>query len=261
MAATAYAVVARNAATRSDNRIHEDSVAKTYGFSGGLVPGVTLYGYLTRPVVECYGSDWLARGTIDVRFHRPVYDGGRVEARAETAGSGLSLRLIDSEGTECVTGTATLPDRPGPAFADLDIAWAEMDDPRPDAGEESLAPGRVLGSVVEALDDERYRGYLELVEDDLDLYRRADLAHPGGLILTANTILSANVRLGPWVHVGSTVTNLATIPRRAVVETRARVRDRYGRKGHQFVELDVVWLHDGAPVMAAVHTAIYQLRG
>jgi hypothetical protein len=56
------------------------------------------------------------------------------------------------------------------------------------------------------------------------------------------------------------VFNLAVVPADAVVETRARVRDRYERKGHQLVELEVAWWCEGRPVMAAVHTAIYQLR-
>jgi len=263
MSGSTHVVVARNAATRSDNRIHEDTVARSYGFSGGLVPGVTLYGYLTQPVVAHFGTDWLERGTIDVRFSRPVYDGGRVEAVAEPDPVGspeLGLRLVDSVGTAYVTGTAGLPERPQPIFDPASVPWGETVEDRPDADAESLAPGRVLGSLFAPVEADHYRAYLELLEADPEPYRSAGLAHPGALILSANTILAANVRLGPWVHVGSRVANLASVPRRAEVETRARVRDRYERKGHQLVELEVVWLHDGTPVMTALHTAIYQLR-
>ena len=42
-----YTVKARNTSTSSENKIHDDAVAKTYGFRGGLVPGVTVYAYLT----------------------------------------------------------------------------------------------------------------------------------------------------------------------------------------------------------------------
>lgn len=263
MSGSAHVVVARNAATRSDNRIHEDTVARAYGFSGGLVPGVTLYGYLTRPVVAHFGTDWLERGTIAVRFSRPVYDGDRVEVVAEpdpAGGAELRLSLVDPAGTPCVTGTAGLPERPQPVFDPASIPWAEPVEDRPAADAESLAPGRVLGSLFAPVEADYYRGYLELLEEDAEPYRSAGLAHPGALILPANTVLAANVRLGPWVHVGSRVANLAPVPRRAEVETRARVRDRYERKGHQLVELEVVWLHDGTPVMTALHSAIYQLR-
>src|SRR5581483_10792545 len=74
-------VTARNYATASDNRIHSDEVAALYGFSGGLVPGVGNYAYLTRPVVEALGREWLERGAMAAKFLKPVYDGETVCVR------------------------------------------------------------------------------------------------------------------------------------------------------------------------------------
>ena len=56
-----------------ENKIHEDDVAREYGFKGGLVPGVTVYGWLTHPVVEALGSEWLENGSFRTRFARPIY--------------------------------------------------------------------------------------------------------------------------------------------------------------------------------------------
>ena len=39
-----YTITARNPAAESENRIHADDVARRYGFRGGLVPGVIVYG-------------------------------------------------------------------------------------------------------------------------------------------------------------------------------------------------------------------------
>jgi hypothetical protein len=47
-----------------ENRIHEDGLARAYGFKGGLVPGVIVYGWMTHPVVEILGRDWLERGAF-----------------------------------------------------------------------------------------------------------------------------------------------------------------------------------------------------
>ena len=47
-----YTVRAHNASIHSENKIHEDTVAKQYGFRGGLVPGVTVHAYMTRPFAE-----------------------------------------------------------------------------------------------------------------------------------------------------------------------------------------------------------------
>ena len=73
-----YEVVAHNTATASLNRIHDDEVARRYGFSGGLVPGVDVYAYMTRVPAEAWGTDWLARGTMRARFLSPVYEGEAV---------------------------------------------------------------------------------------------------------------------------------------------------------------------------------------
>ncbi|HEY3142742.1 MAG TPA: hypothetical protein VGJ86_16500, partial [Acidimicrobiales bacterium] len=54
-----YTLVAKNTATTSANKIHDDEVAQRYGFRGGLVPGVDVYAYLTHPLAEAWGIDWL----------------------------------------------------------------------------------------------------------------------------------------------------------------------------------------------------------
>jgi hypothetical protein len=49
---TAYRVVATNSSAASENRIHSDADAARWGFRGGLVPGVTLYGYACHVLLE-----------------------------------------------------------------------------------------------------------------------------------------------------------------------------------------------------------------
>ena len=39
-----------------ENKIHEDGLAREFGFRGGLVPGVTVYAWMTRPVVAALGG-------------------------------------------------------------------------------------------------------------------------------------------------------------------------------------------------------------
>ena len=208
---------------------------------------------------------WLERGTLSARFVQPVYDGEEitVEAFAETGeptGGVLSVAVRNPDGEVCATGTATLPDAPADAPDPAGFPPAPLPDERPPADERSLAPGTVLGSVSGGFHADRSAPFLALLADDADVYAAEGLAHPGYLILSANTILGANVRLGPWIHVGSDVTNLAPVADGALVETRGRVSERFERKGHQFVVLDVLWLADGVPAMRARHTAIYRLR-
>src|SRR5260370_20070842 len=73
-----YRVTARNTAIASDNKIHDDAVARRFGFAGGLVPGVDVYAYLTHAPAEAWGLDWLERGTMQGRFTSPVYEGDTI---------------------------------------------------------------------------------------------------------------------------------------------------------------------------------------
>ena len=54
-AATTYEIEAFNTASASTNKIHDDAVARNYGFRGGLVPGVDVYAYITHLPVERWG--------------------------------------------------------------------------------------------------------------------------------------------------------------------------------------------------------------
>ena len=77
----------------------------------------------------------------------------------------------------------------------------------------------------------------------------------------ANRALSRNVHVSPWIHVESQGRHLGAVAVGERLETRARVGSLFERKGHQFVELDLLLLADGKrPVAHIRHKAIYQLR-
>ena len=50
-----YRVEAYNTAHFSENKIHDDEVARRYGFSGGLVPGVDVMAYMMHMPVAKWG--------------------------------------------------------------------------------------------------------------------------------------------------------------------------------------------------------------
>jgi acyl dehydratase len=266
-APTVYRVRAHNAATRSENRIHDDEVARRHGFRGGLVPGVTVYAYITRPVVAAFGRAWLERGTMTSRFHQPFYDGDTVTVSAVAVERAtLELTATNDAGTVCATGRASLPDAadaldaarpPDPA----DYPETPLPDEPAPATPEALAELDVLGSLEAGFHADRAHGFLGQLDDDLELYGREGLAHPGWLLRAANDILAANVRLGPWIHTASAVTNLGVVRDGDRVATRARVSGLSTRKGHELVELDVVLVANrDRPVTHIRHSAIYRLR-
>ena len=104
-----YSVSAYNLSQASENKIHDDTVAQKLGFTGGLVPGVEVFAYMTHPVVAKWGKAWLEHGAMQGGFQKPLYDGRLGVVTASDADNGkLALRL-DSEGVQCATGSASLP--------------------------------------------------------------------------------------------------------------------------------------------------------
>ena len=76
---TNWSVRARNLPEHARNPIHTDEGGRAAGFDAALVAGVTVYAYLTRPIVEAWGEGWLRRGGAHVEFHAPVQAEDRVD--------------------------------------------------------------------------------------------------------------------------------------------------------------------------------------
>ncbi|HEY4398314.1 MAG TPA: hypothetical protein VGO28_11640 [Acidimicrobiia bacterium] len=261
---TTYVVRAHNAATASENKIHDDAVARTFGFEGGLVPGVTVYAYLTHPVVAALGRPWLEGGAMAARFVRPCYDGDdvAVNATACDVDGGRSLELTARRAADEVvaTATASLPVRPPLPPAVDDYPTAPLPPERAPATAAALTALGTLGSWEATFRVDHAPAFLDEIGEDLALYRDAGVAHPGYLVLAANTILGANVRLGPWMHVGSEVTNHGVVVDGDRVSTRGRIAAVFERKGHRFAELDLLMIaNDTRPVLHVRHTAIYDI--
>lgn len=264
-----YRVRARNTSVDSENKIHDDAVAASYGFRGGLVPGITVYAYMTVPIVERFGLDWLEHGSMQVKFHQPFYHGEEVIVRAEADASAdpinIAITAEREDGIACATALATVNDRSSWLGEPLLEDFPEAPLPRPDApsaSRESLVPGTVLGTLTETvrLPDSTV---LENLDERLPIYFGSDaVAHPFALLRLSNQILMSNFKLGPWIHAASDVVNRSVVCDGEKVSVRGRVRECFERKGHEFVVLDVLLAaKDNRVVQQVRHTAIYRPRG
>src|SRR5215475_11704102 len=103
-----HRVSAYNTSKHSENKMHDDTVAKRYGFIGGLVPGVDVMAYMMHLPVAKWGRAFLERGLIEARFIKPVYDGENAELRAAENDGVLAIE-VESRGEICATGSASLP--------------------------------------------------------------------------------------------------------------------------------------------------------
>ena len=260
MTASEYHVQARNLSHASENKIHDDEVARRFGFRGGLVPGVEVYAYMTHVAVARWGVEWLERGTAECRFFKPVYDGKIAAVTATEDGAALAI-TVESEGQRCATGAAALPAQMSPAPIVPDAAPTCDPEDRPDADETSLAVGRRLSSQPLQITRERLQQYLADIGETEGLYARENLVHPAWMLRLSNTALKENVKLGPWIHAGSSVRHHGLAHAGESLAAHATVAANYERGGHRLVDLDVVIVAERTRAVAQVrHTAIYRLR-
>jgi acyl dehydratase len=255
-----YRVSAFNTAHDSENKIHDDSVARRFGFGGGLVPGVDVYGYMTHLPVMRWARAWLERGTAECRFFKPVYDGDIASVTAREVDGALDIS-VESRGESCASGRAALPDAP-PIAPSLDLfRKVPQRAERPPADEASLAADLWLGLDPYPVTPDMAARYLADSHESAAVYAEEGLVHPREILRSCNFVLSRNVVFGPWIHTASRVQNLGAVSVGSTLSARARITRNYEHKGHRFVEIDALVLaNETAPVARITHTAIYRLR-
>jgi len=254
-----HRVKAFNTAKQSENKMHDDTVARRFGFSGGLVPGVDVMAYMMHLPVRRWGRDFLERGLIEARFVKPVYDGEDATVTGTEADGVLAIE-VESRGELCATGTASLPASvPSIALADFTPVAAVAE--RQPVSASSYRIGQWLGTLPRAWIGDVASDYLGDVRETDPIYGREGLGHPGLLQRVMNKVLVDNAILGPWIHVGSRMQLLAAARRGDELTARARVTGNYEKKGHRFVELDALVVGNGTtPLARCQHVAIYQPR-
>ena len=256
---TSYRVTAHNTSKQSENKIHDDAVARKFGFSGGLVPGVDVFAYMTHLPVEKWGRAFLERGLIDARFVKPVYDGEVAELTGSEAGGILSIE-VHSRGGLCATGTASLPSS-APEFSLAEFREVAPVAERHPVNAGSYEVGKWLGTLPRDWAGDAAKEYLADIRETDPIYAREGLGHPGLLQRVMNKVLVDNAILGPWIHVGSKMQLLSAAKAGDVITARAKVIGNYDKKGHRFVELDALVVANGStPLAHCQHIAIYQPR-
>jgi hypothetical protein len=254
-----YRVSAYNTSKQSENKIHDDAVARRFGFSGGLVPGVDVLAYMLHLPVAKWGRDFLEHGLIEARFLKPVYDGEIADVTAGESDGALSIE-VESRSELCATGTASLPPS-APSFSLNDFTEVAAVAERKPVNENSYQVGQWLGSLPRDWAGDEAAKYLRDIRERNEIYAREGLGHPGLLQRVMNKVLVDNAMLGPWIHVGSRMQLLSAGKSGDELTARARVTGNYEKKGHRFVELDGLVLANGTtPLAHCRHIAIYQPR-
>ena len=232
-----WSIVARNLPDHASNPIHTDAGALAAGFPRALVAGVTTYTYCVHPITEHWGLEWARSGSAEVSFASPVFD-------AETLSFPVTFEGDDGLNLEVRVDRS---DRP---LVRVDARRMATSPPiRSAAGSQSLEPMTV------DLDGEFDPSYAERAGDDLDLFRSADVVHPGVWPRLANHMFHEQLVNGAWIHTRSRIRHHALAPLGANAVVRGVVFDRFVRRGLRAVA-DIEIAVEGVMVASIEHEAI-----
>ncbi|MEO6652523.1 MAG: MaoC family dehydratase [Ilumatobacteraceae bacterium] len=235
---TAWTVTAQNLPDHVDNPIHTDAGAQAQGFPSALVAGVTTYAYLTHPLVEAWGIDWLTRGGGEVRFKAPVFANAIVECTPSPTPDGTMVEAIcpAEERNPRVTFAAIRDAGPPPAIRE----------------------GDALPSRQFTLGVDFSAHYGRRAGDDLAIYDEEQIMHPVIWPAIGNRIMSTDLVTGAWIHTRSIIRHHAPAPIGATVDVHATVVERFQRGGTRAI-IDVLVELDGTPLASIEHEAILYL--
>lgn len=259
-----YRVKAYNNGADSNNLIHNDEHARRYGFRAGLVPGASIFAYMSRSLVELMGKDWLERGSAEVRFIHPIYEGEEVRITGSLSSITrdgtlcIDYQAMNNQGVTCAVGAAKLPAQapaPEPGPEDYPVGRGKLKRP---ISLESLKVGERLTPIASEFTWNIHWEYCQKsIRDHHPIYRQ--ILHPGWLLTQANLILAVNYDLPPWIHVSSVVQNYHVQEEECLVETRGRIQDKSECGGHHFIVLDVAIFATGRCLATVRHTAIFRI--
>lgn len=226
-----WSINAVNLPEHDDNPVHTLDGGLAAGFDGAVVAGTTIAAYMTRPVAEAWGSEWLANGGYDVAFRGPVL-----------ADEPLSVTPDNDQKIIARVG-------------ERECAWlAPTMNPAP------FTPpvGRRLEPTVFELAD-RWTGYAARAGEDLGLYAREHVVHPVVWITLANRVFVEQMVNGAWVHTRSRVAHRATAAPGDVVVIEAFEIDRFETRSGERAVVQMEMTIDDNPVVVVEHEALVRL--
>ncbi|TFH75361.1 hypothetical protein E3V39_04355 [Gammaproteobacteria bacterium LSUCC0112] len=265
-----WSAVAFNQVPDSDNRIHSDQIAKAYGFTGALVPGVTVSSYLIHPAVQAWGLSWLARGTAHVSVKSPLYDESEFNVFVHPSDSGYDAELL-SDGRLCAQASVSVAQRLPTAPVMRGDALIRPDFVAPPVSRALMEALQISGCAsVRYLwsADHEMASYLREQQGMAALLRTDAAAGSGGfanmafLLGCANRHFAAVARMSPWIHMETWSQNYQAVALGTELISEMKITRLFEKKGHEFAdcEFNLFRAHDQVCVCTITQRAIYQLR-
>ena len=237
MKQSTWSVHAKNLPEHSRNPIHTDECGKAAGFDGALVAGVTVYAYLTNPILTLWGVDWLREGSSVVEFKSPVLADELVECI--TVLDDMSLN-VNATVSNQIRAQCT-------AFIGKPVSSNSPD------------------SSIELLETEEihlvneWENYGHRLGDDHEIYSDLGVIHPAVWPSLANYVVEKNLVTGAWVHTRSKISHHDLVQIGSVATLESRVINRFETKAGNRAVINVAVTVEGEKVAEVEHEAIVSL--
>jgi len=250
------------------NPIHSTEVAKSYGFDGPLVGGVTVWGWATDTILAAVGEGWLEEGWSEYSFRQPTFPGDTLAIRARlnegSSAASWTVEMINQSGAVCVSGMVGL----GRAEWLDELVKPRSMGPTNESGSKGplTLEGAKIGEDWSAMEldfskevSEEFIALKQRTENPLFIDKNA-VSHPSWTSGWAEMILRHNFAIPSSMHTKSRVQHHRKIPVGTSVIGGAHLIDAYERKAHHFANYDVL-LVDGEGVELAQlrHWTIFKI--
>lgn len=263
MTIPAHRVVAVNTAKHAENKMHDDTVARRFGFTGGLVPGVDVCAYVNHIPARRWGKAFLERGRLDVRLLKPIYEGDAVIVTATEDGEALELEArVEGRDALCATARAHVPaEVPVFSLGDYPYVSPPAEEARVPFEESLLRPGMPFCNSPVAQMREDQLEYLRDISETDPVYEREAILHHGTLLRAGILTLPAQFITKPWIHAATDAQYLGVAHVGDALDFRGRVARMYERRGHKIMDVEGMVVANGVrPVMWLKLVEIYGPR-
>jgi hypothetical protein len=266
-----FTITALNDASESENRMHSDEVAARYGFSGALVSGVNVFGYMTQPLVATQGPDWFQQRGFNVRFLLPAYEHDEISIESRPSDEATE-KLTTHASNQHGTLLAVLESWSG---AELDSCSAEalqtradseagnyVEQDRPLINWENIELNKPAPIWHWIPSSEKNQKHVQAQRDSATCYQAgsgSEIVHPYYLLDTCNKALMRMFVLPAWIHVGSQCLMRRALKVGEALRIDCVATEKWERKGHQFIRLKIVIANTTELLFEAEHTAIFRI--
>jgi len=250
------------------NPIHSTEVAKSYGFDGPLVGGVTVWGWATETILSALGEGWLEDGWAEYSFRHPTFPGDTLTVRAvlneEPSAGSWAVEMVNQSNDLCVVGSVGLGKADWlPELVKPRSMWPtiESDNKGPLVLEDAETGKDWAAAELEFSEEASKEFIAQKSHTDNPLFvAEKAIAHPSWTAGWAEKLLRHNFAIPTSMHTKSRVQHHRKIPTGTTVIGGAHLVDAYERKAHQFANYDVLLVDKaGAELAQLRHWTIFKI--